>query len=399
MPCHGGRRFIIEAVDDFVSTPDAFTLAQKLEAFSSLDLDEIMVFAPGMPWPLSGCIHAVSDSGELRVLAQRAREGALGDREDWMVAEKRWTTNGIQIDDVMSADGGQWPFSSHIGGEGFPFSIGYMSISHSPELLPILQVAMKLHKQVRYDALKEKVGDWCAFLLRICLEQRGIETLDINVRDALELFKRRSVELQTIIQLRRFLPQQWCSLVNEIGLTADEIFRYGDLRGGSTGQAALFDCVSKEPDATGALRVLTYFPPTETPHSEWLLNALPSVGVGEVVEEARVYLRLCSKDWLGKEPAEFGRSVARVIQRRRDMVEWVTQRLRQEGNEQQAAAFITGMLSLIEEKEKYPRGAMIEAVNILLRRRISSIAEHGHWTRLHLPAKLGAWLGTAMGKQ
>jgi hypothetical protein len=405
-PGRGERYSMIEAVLEFIAKPDAPGLADALENMSVLDLRELEAFARMMPWPLAGCIWAVNEATHLSVLAEQVREGALGNRTIWLAAEERWRERGLGADDVLAADRLQWPFSRRIDKEGFPFSLDYWSVSYRSEeysdLRSTLIAAITLREQIHSHALRRKVDQWCAFLFRVCLEHGAAEGLDERVvRSGLQLYPEIPfVRIDGFQAARKLLsdPRQWCNLINQIGLNAKELVTWMELPDLADFRTALIRCVANAPSAGGTLRILTYLPPPEAALGRQAMDVIAAASLGggdEVAEDARVYLRLCSKDWLRQDAMDFGRNAARVVRRRPDMQEWVMGRLQREEDEEAATDFVAGALSSLDEKDVETRGAVIEAVNILLRRRVSSIADYDQWTCLNLPAKLGEWLRMA----
>ncbi len=75
-----------------------------------------------LPWPLSSCLQIVQSTEDLLDLAQLIENGALGSIEDWIAAEERWQSEGINIDDILQQSDSSLPFGSAISKIGLPAS-------------------------------------------------------------------------------------------------------------------------------------------------------------------------------------------------------------------------------------------------------------------------------------
>ena len=53
-----------------------------------------------LPWPLLACLSMCNDEAELLRMAERAESGELGDIQDWIAAENRWTEHGVVLEPV-----------------------------------------------------------------------------------------------------------------------------------------------------------------------------------------------------------------------------------------------------------------------------------------------------------
>ena len=79
-------------------------------------------------WPLAECFLYVGKPESIPKLARAAREGLLGDIDDWRRAEDRWKAEGVGIVDVQSSSPGL-PFNSDISSVGFPFLCSGTSVT------------------------------------------------------------------------------------------------------------------------------------------------------------------------------------------------------------------------------------------------------------------------------
>ena len=108
----------------FLLRPSSTTLADAVEALVNLPAyvhKEIYFY--GLPWQLHLIINDTSSKEEALAIAQRARDGELGNTQDWEAAEARWIENGCSPVDFRVFSDGNWPFTAEIALRGIqPFS-------------------------------------------------------------------------------------------------------------------------------------------------------------------------------------------------------------------------------------------------------------------------------------
>ncbi|MEH0934009.1 NACHT domain-containing protein [Micromonospora psammae] len=112
-----GAWALVRACFDFCSSPNASSLADALDVAAAFP-SESFVLARVFPWPLAACLVEVSNgtpdlagkddlraseeakAARLNRLASLARQGELGDIDDWKAAERRWTTEPWSVSDL-----------------------------------------------------------------------------------------------------------------------------------------------------------------------------------------------------------------------------------------------------------------------------------------------------------
>jgi len=118
----------LQELAHFARSPTAESLASALDAFASENVNG----RPGRaPWPFVACMHYVDlevGSGRAQsalaashALSSHARTGGLGDREDWLAAQKRWGS-GVVVSEELVSDSSErptrlplWPELAHTG--------------------------------------------------------------------------------------------------------------------------------------------------------------------------------------------------------------------------------------------------------------------------------------------
>ncbi len=118
---------IYKSAARFIDEPTKECLARELRALapllgSELQADEWTLSAR-IPWPLAACLEICSNQAEMLNLASKADSGALGGKEDWEAAERRWAEKGITSNDVVSMSDERLPFDANIGTSGFPIGL------------------------------------------------------------------------------------------------------------------------------------------------------------------------------------------------------------------------------------------------------------------------------------
>lgn len=123
----------------FVVAPKATALADAVDL--AADARDAGVFPRSvpykLPWPMCEVLSATSDATDLRNLATAAREGVLGDVDDWRAWEEQWASRGIcadEVADVLTVGSGS------VGAMWFPLRV--ISIIHGTSLNPI-QIARR----------------------------------------------------------------------------------------------------------------------------------------------------------------------------------------------------------------------------------------------------------------
>ena len=110
--------------EEFREAPSKESLAGALKSLASLfRIGEYMLGFPrysNMPWPILACLYHCKSSQELHQLADEVKKGTLGDVEDWIAAETRWSERGITRDDMLSMTDDRLPFDTRIEEKGFP---------------------------------------------------------------------------------------------------------------------------------------------------------------------------------------------------------------------------------------------------------------------------------------
>ncbi len=114
----------------FDASPEAATLAEQLRWLAEHwdapnDPNAPHLVDYGMAWPLEACLAVSREREDLLSLARRAEAGELGSLDEWIRAETRWETDGIQADDLVAMTDERWPFDRGIAEVGFPFAVDF----------------------------------------------------------------------------------------------------------------------------------------------------------------------------------------------------------------------------------------------------------------------------------
>ena len=120
----------------FLQAPSKESLSSALASIANdfdFGADDTVRYGYSMaPWPILACVASCANRRELLELAEKAATGELGDLDDWLMAENRWSTFGITLADVLAMQDCRLPFDSNIAKVGFPPALS----SLPPMILP-----------------------------------------------------------------------------------------------------------------------------------------------------------------------------------------------------------------------------------------------------------------------
>ncbi|MCP4303395.1 MAG: GIY-YIG nuclease family protein [bacterium] len=90
----------------FMDQPDKRTLGALVTQLEDTDTAEVAHLAnkAHLPWPLAFFIQWARDGQIPPGLGQEVSKGNLGDRSEWTKLERRWTTSGIEIGELVYSD-------------------------------------------------------------------------------------------------------------------------------------------------------------------------------------------------------------------------------------------------------------------------------------------------------
>lgn len=94
--------FVTASAVRFGASPDAKTLAAELTWLAGRWTKEAGKGSfTGVPWPLAACMGRVQTTEDLLRFATAAKDGELGDVDDWKAAEQRWAKDGVSNADLL----------------------------------------------------------------------------------------------------------------------------------------------------------------------------------------------------------------------------------------------------------------------------------------------------------
>jgi hypothetical protein len=108
------------ATDGFRRNPNAKTLAETLRKLSAVfTRNSWRNLTTATPWPLGACVAASGTEADLLRLAEAAERGDLGQKDDWQLAEERWS-RGITLEDIVAFDQNKCQIGNYLTHRGFP---------------------------------------------------------------------------------------------------------------------------------------------------------------------------------------------------------------------------------------------------------------------------------------
>jgi hypothetical protein len=119
----------LAAAARFSNEPTAAQLAIQLREIAKLPPSEWTALGFHNPWPLRVLLESSrGDAERLLTMASLAEKGDLGDRSEWLNAERRWRREGITADDLDYTPANGAPFDRGVAERGFPIAIAGTSI-------------------------------------------------------------------------------------------------------------------------------------------------------------------------------------------------------------------------------------------------------------------------------
>ena len=129
----------------FQNAPSQLTLAEAVDTFPVEEEVYVRFLQGSLSWPLMSCLGYCTTHAKKEYLLKKIKEGELGDVNDWLNAEQRWRTFGVQETDILYSGDLDIPFNRNISNSGVPFfSLHYLTCSNhsNSELLKKLQVLL-----------------------------------------------------------------------------------------------------------------------------------------------------------------------------------------------------------------------------------------------------------------
>ena len=100
-------------------------------------------YAGYLPWPVEAIMSQITEFRDLRDFAERVEGGDYGDTSDWLLAEERWLTKGITVDDLkFAASSGQF-FDGRVASIGMPL-LEYISKQSSDNVKSSLDLLLNI---------------------------------------------------------------------------------------------------------------------------------------------------------------------------------------------------------------------------------------------------------------
>jgi hypothetical protein len=179
LPTQESRRewaWLIQSLN-FAADCSKERLADVLSEFASWtpkDRQSLGEMRHRLPWPIQACIDMADESDSLRMLANAALAGALGDREHWKQAEERWTKRGLTIADFRYVPEAELPFDRQIADKGFPFILSGSTLTHGKSNLSATLQLHELWRLLPPSLARRRVADHLLFTLSISGEKGQI---------------------------------------------------------------------------------------------------------------------------------------------------------------------------------------------------------------------------------
>lgn len=215
----------------FLSSPSASALSKAL--LTLVEVFDAALFrwsAPHVPWPIGACLYAAASAEELISFAERAAKGDFGDIADWLAAEERWRTQGVDLDEVLRSAELQWPLGKDIGLWGAPAQASRCDVdTNSENVERFLSDCRRSLRDLRHPAARRFVADLMAPVLLSGARRRPPVPMPFSPDDAASLNallgeRFRSDVLSSLKPWEHNDPR-WVDVLDAIGHSEDSHYR------------------------------------------------------------------------------------------------------------------------------------------------------------------------------
>jgi hypothetical protein len=156
---HQSWRIVVSGAE-FLNNPTASELATQFRKLAELNIGQPVQRPESwlLPWPLSACLSMDSSPARLEKLSELARQGALGDISDWKMAEQRWLSKGVTLEDLESSSQMSPPFGANISVLGFPYHRFSFWMDNSWTTLPE-DLLFKVYQSLPFSDLRSDMAN------------------------------------------------------------------------------------------------------------------------------------------------------------------------------------------------------------------------------------------------
>ena len=142
----------LRAAGEFARDPSKKSLSKAIRDIASVGIATTKDILFILPWPIASIVSEAADENHLLEIAKGVESGDKGDREQWIDAEHRWSSKGIEWDDLGGLTSGAW-FGRDIHRIGapywFPWSPRQPKRDYYKAALPLMALSKKIsNKQI-----------------------------------------------------------------------------------------------------------------------------------------------------------------------------------------------------------------------------------------------------------
>ncbi len=218
------------AIAAFIQNPSELSLFQSLKSIAENDNEQLRqnLSLINIPWQIAECLKFTQNGEELSQIAERAKEGELGNLNDWQQAESRWKTVGITEEDFASFGENNLPYTKNISKFGFPILSSGTSIvvEREPNLyLPIIKKILEIRNNSNYKKLKLRISQIILMTVEICpniAKEVNFPEIFLAISEVLKNHEESPIlDVQFIFSLIRIIGDEYKAnvfdLINQYG--------------------------------------------------------------------------------------------------------------------------------------------------------------------------------------
>lgn len=178
----------------FIENPSSRSLAAVLRAIADVWYNKsyaVRIPTTWFPWPLAECVHACAETGDFARMSERAESGEFGDYDDWVAAEVRWATDGLNGESFNALSDEHWPYDIQSLQKGLPIRDDNLRLIQDTSSQAELDAYTHLYDHLPPSRIRREVAN----LFPICFGYRGfraIRTVPMPAPDRLTKFLRES---------------------------------------------------------------------------------------------------------------------------------------------------------------------------------------------------------------
>jgi hypothetical protein len=374
----------------FTQTPSKESLAQSLQQIAKSGKTYFKDTILLMPWVLSSCLYIARNPEELKTLADHIERGELGDSQDWIAAEERWSANGVTQNDLLAIPNDGRPFSERIADSGFPLNnlTWYISIG-KPLLDSMLHFWQKLDTPSKWA---EPLGGCLDVALETCSGPPPSHLSPPQLDELIQYHLDRPFNIHGALTVARWTlsDSSWLQCLEKLiasGLTYNKSMP----RRQEVNWRLAIDLVEKYPSRESLLQLAAI---AARAKDGLKCYELPDVRFDDYealnTRWAALAIELARGEFFSERATELATATTELqnSKEKRPVTDLLTVLARHERYYEDSEHYLLELQSQLPELSWRDHTTLVGHLDVSFRRRRSNLSEPAVWEELQLPAKL-----------